>query len=221
MHFENVQLPSSVIAELYKQSLVVLEDVQPVNKNERVNTRIVLPEPLVLKVAKEEIDYAKEENESMPWPIATQTLPETLNPGDNKTVTAPFKYLGGFEKQVAIVVAEHYHPNIGDEDLAFLSKLLTACKLSLKDVAIINVVSNPNADQLWQLMPPAVMLMFDVDPGTVGLPFRRPHFEVQKWAGARFMNAPDLEKFRIGDEFEVKMLKTKLWLCLQNIFLEK
>jgi hypothetical protein len=186
MYFENVQLPSPVIAELYKQSLVVLQDFKPITTN----------------------GIADADTNASPVAIA----------GGSEIA---FKYLGGYEKQITILVAEHFNPHIGEEDLEFLSKMLAACKLSLSDVAIINVVTNPQSNQLWQQMPPKVMLMFDVDPGTVGLPFRRPHFEVQEWSGAVFMNAPELSTFRIGNDADVKMLKTKLWLCLQKIFLGK
>ncbi len=186
MYFENVQLPSTVIAELYKQSLVVLQDFKPNTTNDNANT----------------------ETSASPVSVADYSI-------------MPFKYLGGFEKKIAILVTEHFNAHIGDEDLEFLTKMLSACKLLLSDVAIINVVSNPKANQLWQLMPPKVMLMFDVDPGTVGLPFRRPHFEVQQWSGAVFMNAPELSIFRTGNENDIKLLKTKLWLCLQKIFLGK
>jgi hypothetical protein len=186
MYFENVQLPSPVIAELYKQSLVVLQDFKPITTN----------------------GIADADTNASPVAIA----------GGSEIA---FKYLGGYEKQITILVAEHFNPHIGEEDLEFLSKMLAACKLSLSDVAIINVVTNPQSNQLWQQMPPKVMLMFDVDPGTVGLPFRRPHFEVQEWSGAVFMNAPELSTFRTGNDADVKMLKTKLWLCLQKIFLSK
>ncbi len=186
MYFENVQLPSPVIAELYKQSLVVLQDFKPISPN----------------------SISDAETAVAPVAIAAASV-------------MPFKYLGGYEKQITILLAEHFNPYIGEDDLEFLSKMLAACKLSLSDVAIINVVTNPQSNQLWQLMPPKVMLMFDVDPGTVGLPFRRPHFEVQAWSGAVFMNAPELSTFRLGNDADVKMLKTKLWLCLQKIFLGK
>ncbi|MES2776445.1 MAG: hypothetical protein V4722_19870 [Bacteroidota bacterium] len=220
MHFEKVQLPSTVVAELYKQSLVVLEDVQPVGKN--VVDRGLPPTAEILPIEPQKIETAPvpaKKEDVITAPATMGPVTENDDPGKKETGIAPIKYLGGFGKQVAIVVTEHFHPHIADEDLAFLSKMLAACKLSMNDVAIINVVSNPQSAQLWQLMPAKVMLMFDVDPGSLGLPFRRPHFEVQEWSGSSFLVAPELSTFRIGAEPDVKMLKTKLWLCLQKIFL--
>jgi hypothetical protein len=220
MYFENVQLPATAIAELYKQSLVVLEDVHPIAQNHPVIEALAMPEPHILPVIKEAgvpkpMGKAFETGEK----IAVEAMLPQATQAEATTPAMPFKFLGGYGKEIAIVVSEHFHPHIADEDLDFLSKLLAACKLSINDVAIINIVSNPQSAQLWQLMPAKVMLMFDVDPGTLGLPFRRPHFEVQDWSGATFMTAPELEKFRVGNDQEIKMLKTKLWLCLQKIFL--
>jgi len=218
MHFENVQLPSAVIAGLYKETLVMLQDVQPTD-TKKVG---VLPAKEVLNPAKAPLVNIPLENEvnlSTPATALATSVSVIVNGVENPPFS--FKYLGGFTKQIAIVVADHFNPHIGDDDLAFLTKLLAACNLSLSDVAIINVVNNPQASQLWQLMPAKALLMFGVDPGSLGLAFRRPHFEVQEWAGSMFLTAPDIEKFRIGAEQDIKLLKTKLWLSLQKIFLGK
>ena len=197
MHFENVQFPPFVISALYKNALVILDNVQ---------------------------QTPSEKNASMPestLPIAKKEAAEPLKTNEKLIEHAPIKYLGKFEKRISIVVAEHAHPHIAEEDLAFLNKLLIACKLSLQDVAVINIMSNLQAEQLWQLMPAKAMLLFGVDPSSVGLPLNCESFEVKAWAGAQFMSAPALEKFRLGNDQEIKMLKSKLWTGLQKVFLEK
>ena len=221
MQFENVLLPFSVIAELYKHTLVVLDDDHLASPNSAKTFEPVLekeafptPPPIIVM----EKDHA-------PKPLvpthADVPAHEVNTSQLHVPTTQPIKFLGGFQKEISIVVAEHFHPHIAEEDLEFISKLLTACKLSMNDVAIINVVNNPQSNQLWNLMPSKVMLMFDVDPGTLGLAFRRPHFDVQLWSEAQFMQAPALEKFRIGNDADLKILKSKLWVSLQKIFLGK
>ena len=209
MHFEKVHLVPSVIAELYKHSLVVLEDM-PATRSAMPGTIHAIP----LHIEAVHIPTRENIKEAVP---ASRVLPET---GKNINLPA-FTYLGGFDKKVAIVLAEHFHPHIADEDLEFLSKLLVACKLSLNDVAIINVVNNPNMSRLWELMPSKALLLFDVDHAHVGLSFRRPHFEIQEWSGSSFMSAPALEKFRTGPDAAVQALKRQLWTGLQKIFLGK
>lgn len=128
------------------------------------------------------------------------------------------QYLGMFEKSISVIVADHLHPYINEEDLAFLNKILIACKLSMKDVAIINVLSNPLSEQLWKLMPAQIMLLFDVHPQHIGLSLTCSHFEVQSWEKAQFITAPSIEKFRLANSQE---LKNKLWTGLQKIFFKK
>jgi len=221
MQFENVLLPSSVIAELYKHTLVVLDKDQLPNPD-RLQTittpiaKVETPTPPPIMVT--EKDHAPKPMVPSPADVPVHEA------GANQVhvpTTQPIKFLGGFQKEISIVVAEHFHPHIAEEDLEFISKLLTACKLSMLDVAIINVVNNPQANQLWSLMPSKVMLMFDVDAGSLGLAFRRPNFDVQLWSDAQFMQAPGLEKFRIGNDADLKILKGKLWVSLQKIFLGK
>jgi len=210
MHFENVQLPSTVIADLYRHSLVVLEDVQPENKISKVEEAGVMIAAATPKAATPNIPaIAAVTADAVPAGVKSQSTAQGL------------KYLGGFQKQIAIVLTEHFHPHIAEEDLDFLSKLLTACKLSMNDVAIINVVNNSVAPETWQALPVKVMLMFDVDPAAIGLPFVRPNFEIQEWAGAAYMSGPELNQFRNGNEQEIKLLKSKLWVSLQKIFLGK
>ena len=208
MEFKNVRLPASVIADLYKQSLVIIDDQQPITTAwaaaiETAAKPTAVAEPPAV------------------FPSAPPIAKPAVIPEPQSTDETPFKYLGGFQKQVSIVVSEHFNPHISQEDLDFLSKLLMACKLSLNDVAIINIASNPQATQLWKRMPAKAMLLFDVDPGEIGLSFRRPHFEVQEWAESKFMCGPSLESFRLGDDASLKILKGKLWVSLQKIFLGK
>lgn len=191
MHFEDLQLPSALIADLYKHSLVALNDVRSEKK------AAVHVDPPVIEKPQE--------------PSGTAEV-AAVKPTE-------IRYLGGFGKRVSIILTDHFNPFIGEEDLEFLSKLLAACKLSLNDVAIINTASEPRCATLWDSMPADVMIMFDVDPSSVGLPFRRPHFEVQQWANAMFLTAPSIEALRAPDGPEVKAMKTRLWNCLKQIFL--
>jgi hypothetical protein len=194
MQFEKVQLDKAALTELYRHSIVVLDEMQ---KKAAKNTSIA-PET----VQKQAI-AAPQTN---PLPIAEKA-------------PANIKYFGGFNKKIAIVLNEHFNPTIAEDDLEMLNKLLVACKLSTNDVAIINLVNNTNTNTLWQQMPADVLIMFDVDAASIGLPFQRPHFEIQKWANATFLQSPALEAYRTGSEADIKVLKTKLWNCFKSIFL--
>jgi len=137
-----------------------------------------------------------------------------IEPFVNRTVQT-IKFLGKNEKNILILVSKADVPVIEEGELSFLSSVLTACKLSLADVAIVNLKNVPEAayrlfhDQLQS----KTILLFDVDTQTVDLPFNFPHFQVQQFEQATYLSAPAL--FAIEKE---KALKTQLWNCLKNIF---
>ena len=55
-----------------------------------------------------------------------------------------WKWLGENKKKILVVVKYQDAVHIPDNDLQFLTSMLTACKLSLADVAIINLHNQPH-----------------------------------------------------------------------------
>lgn len=187
-----MRLSPSAIADLYRTSLVVLDDGQP--------TAPVAPPAA-----------EKREPPAPEVPLAPVPAPKPA-----------IHYTGGFQKKISIVIDEPANAAIAPADLEMLQKLMTACKLTTEDFAIINVaVNQPAAQQLWQLMPARVVLLFGVEYNHVGIPFIRPPFQIQQWDSAQFMSAPPLSAFQGADTPELKALKRELWNGLQKIFLGK
>lgn len=196
MSFDNVRLPASAIADLYRQSLVVLDDVQHLPQKAK-QASVPPPTPPV----KEELAEAS---------VAPAPAPPTIH------------YSGGFQKQISVIINDAANKEIAPADFEMLKKLMTACKLTTDDFAIINVaVNQPAAQQLWQLMPAKAVLLFGVEYNDVGIPFMRPHFQVQNWSNALFMSAPPLAAFHGADTPQLKALKRELWEGLQKVFLGK
>ena len=210
MSFDTVHLPSSVIADLYRQSLVVLDDVQ--GSAVKPAKKMMVAHTVEPTVTNNSIQVS--ETEKVVIPVPDVPAPAKLTP--------TIRYMGEFKQRISIVIAEPKHEDILPEDLEFLNKMMAACKLTIADMAIINIAANqPNAQQLWQLMPAKAVLMFDVPASAIGIPFYQPDFKVQQWDSAQFLNAPALATFRGKDSPELKLRKRQLWECLQKIFLEK
>ena len=125
------------------------------------------------------------------------------------------KFLGRNEKKILILVLKKDVPFIEEGELSFLSSVLTACKLSLADVAIVNLENLPAADyRLFQdQLQSKTILLFDVDTQAIDLPFNFPHFQVQQFEQATYLSAPSLNTIE-----KEKALKSQLWNCLKNIF---
>lgn len=125
-----------------------------------------------------------------------------------------WKYLGDNQKNILIIVQHTDVLHLPDEELGFLTSILTACKLGLGDVAIVNTNNHPDSsckDHLGHFCS-KIVLLFGVDPIGFGLPVDFPHFQVQSVAGCTFLYAPPL------DECHDKLFKSKLWVCLKRIF---
>lgn len=127
----------------------------------------------------------------------------------------PWKHLGTNAKNILIVVNYPSVVHLPDEELGFLTNMLTACKLSLADVAIINKnnYTTTSHKDLLEYFKSKIILLFGVDPLDFGLPVGFPPFQVQSLTNNKFLFAASLEQTR-----QDALLKSKLWVSLRSIF---
>jgi hypothetical protein len=128
---------------------------------------------------------------------------------------AAIKFLGNNKKNILILIFKEETPFLEESELNFLSSILAACKFSLADVAIVNLHNNNgiNYTSLISFFKARYMLLFDIDPQTIDLPFNFPHFQAQKFDQCTYVSAPAL-----GSIEPEKAVKTKLWNSLKNMF---
>ena len=126
-----------------------------------------------------------------------------------------WNWLGGNQKNVLIIVHYLNAVHLPDNDLGFLSGILGACKLNLSDVAILNLKNYPDASykEMITYFKSKIVLLFDVEPASFGLPLSFPHFQLQPFAGNSFLFSPSLHELEHD-----KILKSKLWVCLKRLF---
>ena len=138
----------------------------------------------------------------------------------NKTAAGMnnYKFLGNNQRQVTIVVDFAGESFLPDQHLQFLTKMLEACKLNLGDVAIVNHAKKAvEKDLIRQQLNPLYLLLFGVEPVAARLPLNFPQFKEQAYAGTTFLYTPSLDALN-QDGQEGKLLKSKLWVCLQKLF---
>lgn len=128
---------------------------------------------------------------------------------------ANWKFLGENKKNVLIVVYYSDVVHLPDNDLIFLTGILDACKLSLADVAIINI--NDQTESTYKdfvtFFKSKIVLLFAVEPDSFGLPMSFPAFQIQPFSGSSFLFSPSLQELE-----KDKVLKSKLWVCLKRLF---
>jgi hypothetical protein len=145
--------------------------------------------------------------------VAAPLLEQPLQPGAN--TSSAWKSLGNNQQQILIIVNNNEAVHLPDNELAFLTGIIGACKLSLADVAIVNLNNHPGAGykELTTEFKSRKVFLFGIEPATFGLPMSFPHYQMQAFTGISFLYAPALKELE-NDKAE----KMKLWGCLKKMF---
>ncbi|MBY0536818.1 MAG: hypothetical protein K2P88_13300 [Chitinophagaceae bacterium] len=194
MSFKDLNISTVTLTDLYKSSLVSLEEERnnPKLKSEEEGT---VPKT-VNKVAGSTLEQPK-------------PVPEELR--------VP-RYLGEHKRKVSLLVRFEKDTHISDLALEMLSKMLGACRLNLADVAIINTAKQEfTMGDIKKSMSPQVVMLFGQDQQKLALPFVFPDFKIQLHDQVTYLSAPDLGYLATSDP-TVKELKMKLWNNLKTIF---
>jgi hypothetical protein len=140
------------------------------------------------------------------------SLIETANSKESNN--SALRYLGDNQKNITILIKNKEVPFLKDTEFNFLSSVLTACKLSIADVAIVNLErKNHNPEEVTTNLNSKIVLLFDVTPSEINLPINFPHFQVQQFNKRTYLYAP---AFTIIEND--KAVKIKLWQALKTIF---
>jgi hypothetical protein len=126
-----------------------------------------------------------------------------------------WKFLGNNGKKILVVVDYNGCTHLPDEELLFLTNILAACKLTLGDVAIVNMKNYPGHSykEFIDHFSSNKVLLFGIGPLTFGLPISFPYFQVQAFSNCDFLYSPPLDE-RNNDP----LFKSKLWVSLRRIF---
>jgi hypothetical protein len=127
-------------------------------------------------------------------------------------------YLGNNGKQITIIVKELNAAYINDQHLQFLSNILTACKLNLGDIALVNLANTPFLyTEIEQKNQPKFLILFDVSPTELLISSTLQAYEVVVYNNCQLLLAPALSVMD-GDSIAAKTEKGKLWMSLKKMF---
>jgi len=124
-------------------------------------------------------------------------------------------FLGTNQKKIVILVNCDTSIYLPDEELNFLLGILTACKLSMADVALVNLSKNPGVTYpvLSEQLNAEKVFLFGPDASVLELPLQFPHYQVQPFNNQVYLSAASLQELQANKEE-----KMKLWNCLKKIF---
>ena len=140
---------------------------------------------------------------------------KTTEPGLDNMQAAGINYLGNNQKRIALLVNSTEAIYLPDDELNFLLGILTACSLSMADIALINISKNAGllyTDITEQLKAEKIFL-FGLDAEALALPLQFPHYQVQQFNNQVYLSSPSLSYLQKDKEE-----KMKLWSCLKKIF---
>lgn len=137
------------------------------------------------------------------------------NPCTSKDSEKELSVLGNNKKNITILINEPDVVYINETSLSFLTGILTACKLGLEDVSIVNMKYNndPSYQKITESLQSKVILLFGVEPANISLPISFPAYQIQRFNNQTYLYTKSLEALK-GNKDE----KTKLWNCLKSIF---
>jgi len=139
----------------------------------------------------------------------------TGNDAADTSAMANISFLGDNLKKIAIIVKSDEAIYLPDDDLNFLLGIITACKLSMADVALINVEKNAGLSYtlITNQIKAEKIFLFGLQPQALGLPLQFPHYQLQQFNNQVYLSSVSLAVLQ-HDKAE----KMKLWNCLKKIF---
>lgn len=124
-------------------------------------------------------------------------------------------FLGSNQKKITILVNTDAAIYLPDDELNFLMGILTACKLSMADIALVNLAKNPGLAYtvLTEQLKAEKVFLFGLNAASIELPLQFPHYQVQHFNSQVYLSAVSLSEMQANKEE-----KMKLWGCLKKIF---
>jgi hypothetical protein len=187
-------LPSSVLVSLFKDSLVLPEN--KINKS-------IIQEQLDSLAADQEA-FAKKNKVDAPKPAEVE---------DALELNLPLKYLGDHSKEIVVVVNDPASVYLNEPDFILLTSILNACRLTIADIALINL-GNQNATlhQILNTLPSKLVIAFEVDSKTLKIKLPTNFYKLTPLLFSKSLASMQ------GTDASAKQEKAKLWTVLKQIF---
>jgi hypothetical protein len=150
--------------------------------------------------------------------IATTPVNEKTNEQKPVAPAAPLKYLGDHLKQIMIIVKDENAVHLNETDLGLLSSILNACKLTLADVALVNLAKQPfSLQDLLATLPSVLVISFEVTSAQLKIKLPTTLYKQIILGETHLLFSNSLASMQ-GPEQHAKMEKSKLWTALKQLF---
>lgn len=134
---------------------------------------------------------------------------------DNIVTANDISYLGGNRKKSVFLAREKNAKYLEDSQLQFFTQLITACKLQMEDIALINIegMDSITYKKLNSLLDSQTVVGFGLKTRDLDLPFDIPKYQVQKFENTLYMMSSSIVSL-LDNPAEKKLL----WTALKKMF---
>ena len=195
MQDHNTKLPAAALVTLFKDTLVLPEkEIKSVESEEKA---------IITAIGKEA--------------IATTPANEVVNELKS-TTPVPIKYLGDHLKKIIVVVNDDNAVHLNETDLGLLSSILNACKLTLADIALINIAQQPLAlHEMLITLPSQFVISFDINSAQIKIKLPTTLYKPIVLGDTQILFSNSLQSMQGADQ-NAKLEKSKLWNALKLLF---
>jgi len=180
--------------------------------------KIILPPTVLVSLYKDSLVLA--EKEIKPVQIVENKLPgkeqETIP--EASEMASPIKYLGDHHKKILVVVNDPESVYLNETDFILLTSILNACRLTIADIALINL-GNQKASLLEMLtkLPSLLVIAFDIDAKALKIKLPSTLYKTTPLGETNLLFSAALSTMQ-GSSVDAKKEKGKLWTVLKQIF---
>ncbi len=196
MSSEKTILPAAVLVSLYKDTLVLTETAAQILDKEEKKAHALVGETV----------------------LATAPINEKVNEQKVVDATTPLKYLGDHLKKVIVIVNDPTAVYLNEADLGLLSSILNACKLTLADIALINIATQSiGLHDMLETLPSTLVISFDVNATQLKIKLPATLYKPIVLGDTHVLFSNSLSNMQGGD-VNAKTEKGKLWIVLKQLF---
>lgn len=134
------------------------------------------------------------------------------------TPITPIKYLGEHQKKILILVQDFQAVHLNEKDFDLLTSILNACKLTIADIALMNLANkNFSLHQILTEVPSEFVLVFDIQATQLKIKLPTKLYTPILLGTTQLLFSNNLTNMQ-GMDQDSKIEKTKLWTALKIIF---
>ena len=135
-----------------------------------------------------------------------------------ETLVAPIKFLGEHQKKILVLVHDLDAVHLNERAFDLLTSILNACKLTIADIALINLANkNFSLHQILTQVPSELVLVFDINPSQLKIKLPTKLYTPILLGETQLLFSNNLSQMQ-GIDQASKIEKTKLWTALKIIF---